>query len=111
MIRSKYRAIPTVVDGIRFASKKEANRYQELKILASAKKILALETNKAKLRWPLTVNGLKICTYEADFGYVDPMKGERGELIIEDVKGMKTPVYRIKKRLMKAIHGIDIQEV
>lgn len=102
---SKYRAIPTVIDGIRFASKKEANRYGELKLLFVYGKIASLETQP---KFKLAINGEPICTYVADFKYIDLVSLKT---VIEDVKGMKTPVYRLKKKLMKAIHGIEIQEV
>jgi len=104
--RSKYRAIRTTVDGITFASKKEAARYAELKMLENAGKIDALVVDKRELRYPLCVNGIKICTYEADFRYFD----ETGK-VLEDVKGVKTPAYRIKRKLMKALYGIEVREV
>ena len=106
MNRSKYRAIPTVIDGIRFDSKKEAKRYQDLKLLERAGKIRNLVVDKKCLKYSLDANGVHICNYVADFGYV-----EDGKLVIEDAKGFKTPVYKLKKKLMKAIHGIEIQEV
>lgn len=102
--QSKYRAKPQVVDGIRFASKKEAARYGTLKLLQQAKVISSLELQPKFL---LTVNGFNICTYIADFSYFD----ERGERVIEDAKGMKTPVYRLKKKLLLACRGIEVREV
>ncbi len=99
----KYRNQPTFVDGIRFASKKEAYRYRELKILESNNLISNLSLQP---RFPLIVNGTKVATYVGDFAYVD----DRGK-IVEDVKGIRTPVYKLKKKLLKAIHGIDIVEV
>src|SRR6185437_2870096 len=103
---SKYRAVPTVVDGIRFASKKEANRYQELKMLSRAGIIWDFVFRKNLLRYRLVVNDVLISVYEADFRYNSP-----SGCVVEDTKGFKTPVYRLKKKLMKAIHGIEIQEV
>jgi hypothetical protein len=102
-IRSKYGAIRTKVDGIVFASRKEAARYRELKALASAGKISRLELQP---RWALHAEGVKICEYRADFSY-----WVGGERIIEDVKGVRTAVYRIKKKWMKAEYGIDVVEV
>jgi hypothetical protein len=52
------------------------------------------------------VGGETICRYVADFVYVRDEKR-----IVEDVKGLKTAVYKLKKRLMKAVHKIEIQEV
>lgn len=59
-------------------------------------------------KYPLTVNGEKICTYIADFKYWDAQKNAE---IVEDVKGVRTPVFRIKSKLVKALYGIDIVEV
>lgn len=105
MRRSKYGAIPTVVDNVRFASKREAAHYESLKVLFHYGKIASLELQP---RFRLEVNGELICTYVADFRYVDLLSLKT---IIEDVKGMKTPAYRLKKKLMKAIHGIEIREI
>lgn len=101
----KYRAVATEVDGIRFDSKKEAFRYGQLKLLEQAGLIAHLEVHP---RYPLTVNGLKVGTYVADFRYA---KTDTGELIVEDVKGVRTPVYRLKKKLVRAIFGFEIREV
>jgi len=103
---SKYNAIPTVVDNIRFASKREANRYFELKILQRVGDITDL---KCQPRFPLVVRGTKVCTYVADFSY----RNKAGELVVEDVKSKPTmtPAYRIKKKLLLAIEGITITEV
>lgn len=104
-VQAKYRAIPTIVDGIRFASKKEAARYKELLILKAAGEIynLALQT-----KFPIVINGIKVCTYISDFTYFH--KGLNIP-VVEDVKGIKTPVYRLKKKLMLAVNGLEITEV
>jgi len=101
-MRNKYGARKTIVDGITFDSKKEARRYSELKLLEKCGKIEDLELHP---RFDFVINGVKCGFYKADFRYI-----ENGFEIIEDVKGMRTPVYRIKKKLMKAIHDIDIFE-
>lgn len=95
----KYRNIPTELDGFKFASKREAKRYQELKLL----KVDGLSIQP---EFPLKAEGQLICKYRGDFAYL-----ENGRLVVEDVKGVKTPVYRLKKKLMKACLGIEIQEV
>jgi len=109
--RSKYGAVPTIVDNVRFASKREATRYSHLKLLEQQGIIRGLIWDKKDLRWPLEVNGTLICTYEADFFY--ECQSDNGDWceITEDAKGFKTPAYRLKKKLMKAIHNIDIQEI
>lgn len=105
MTRSKYGAKPTTVDGIRFASMAEARRYSELRLLEKAGEISGLELQP---KFKLVVNGQHICTYIGDFRYrckyTDP-------LITEDVKGILTPVYRLKKKLVLALHGVEITEV
>jgi len=101
-MRNKYNAKKTIVDGIKFDSKAEARRYGELKLLLKCGTIADLELQP---RYDFAVNGVKLGFYKADFRYKIGNK-----LIIEDVKGMKTPIYNLKKKLMKAIHGIDILE-
>ena len=103
-MRNKYKAIKTVVDDIKFDSKKEAKRYLQLKLLLRAGKITNLELQP---KFDLMVNGNKCGFYKADFRYIDE---EKNEAIVEDVKGMKTPVYNLKKKLIKAIYDIDIFE-
>lgn len=100
---SKYKAIRTEVDGIMFASKKEAMRFKELKFLLQEERISDLVLQP---KFPIEVCGKKICTYIADFMY-----NEDGKQVIEDVKGVKTSVYRIKKKLTEAIYNITIKEV
>jgi len=104
MTYSKYRAVKTVVDNITFASKKEAARYQELKLLEKAGEI---EDLILQLRYNFDIKGISLGFYKADFSYWDVSKQER---ITEDTKGFRTPIYRLKKKLMKALHGIDIHE-
>jgi len=103
---SKYRAEPTIVDGIRFASKAEARRYGELLLLQKGKVINLL---KLQPRFRFVVNGIKIGEYWGDFQYFDEME----KLIVEDVKSpaTKTPVYRLKKKLLLALYNIQITEV
>lgn len=86
---AKYKAIPTIVNGIRFASKREANRYKELLLMVMAKKISDL-TLQPPFTFPCGVK------YKGDFSYI-----ENGVRIYEDVKGFKTPVFNLKMRMMK----------
>jgi len=107
MRRSKYGNIKTVVDGRIFASKREAARYQELRLLLRAGKIHDLQCHPA---FACVVNERRVCTYIADFQYYDV---EKGETVTEDVKSgpTKTAVYRLKKKLVAAILGVGIVEV
>lgn len=101
--RSKYRNKRTAG----FASKKEHRRYQELALLESAGKITNLTLQPRYQLLPSEGRDRAIY-YVADFSYWDI---ERDCRVVEDVKGFKTPEYRLKKRLMKFINGIDIVEI
>jgi len=110
---NKYGAVRTTVDGIVFHSKAEAKRYEYLKILERAGDVRNLELQPA---FPVIVNGRKVCTYKADFRYIDVSKegqcGQVGCVVVEDVKGMKTPVYKLKKKLVEALYpGTVIEEI
>lgn len=100
---SKYRNKKTTHLGIHFDSLKEAERYQELLYMEHAGLIRNLELQP---RYDLIVNGKKCGFYKADFRY----EKKTGETIVEDVKGVRTPVYMLKKKLIKAIYDVDIQE-
>ena len=104
MARSKYHAVPTVVNGIRFASKAEARRYQELRLEQSVGAISGLELQP---RYPLHINGWKLGEYRADFRY----RNGDGMTVVEDVKGVLTPMYRWKKKHVAAEYGVDVVEV
>lgn len=104
--RTKYRAVPTVVDGIRFDSKKEASRWVTLKLMQMACQITELE-RQVKYELIPKQDGERACTYLADFRYFT----KEGKRIIEDCKGMRTEVYRIKRKLLLHVHGIRITEV
>lgn len=105
----KYHNSRTVVDNIKFDSKKEASRYLELKMLEKAKKISNLELQVPfELVPAIKINGRmnRKVVYVADFVYLD----ENGKRVVEDVKGVKTEVYKLKKKLMAWRHKIDILE-
>lgn len=102
---SKYGSIKTVIDGITFDSKKEARRYAELKLLQRGKQISCLELQpRFKIVDGLKINGHKKMSdryYIADFMYLD----KDGNTIVEDVKGVKTAVYTLKKHLFLSLFG------
>jgi|TARA_Y100000310_G_scaffold265683_1_gene276866 hypothetical protein len=104
MGRSKYSNKRIEIDGKKFDSKKESYRYLELDGLRKAGIIKDLELQP---RYPMVINGIKVTTYIADFRYIDVQSGEK---IVEDTKGFKTVVYKLKKKLMLALHDITIQE-
>jgi hypothetical protein len=99
----KYRNVPTEVDGVLYSSKAEARRAQELALLQRAGKISHL---RRQPRFPIEINGHKVATYVGDFVYL-----ENGKETVEDVKGVLTDVFRIKRALMKAVLGIDVKVV
>jgi hypothetical protein len=99
----KFKSIRTKIDGIVFHSKAEAQRYCELKLKEKFGLILDLETQPV---YKLIVNGQLICKYIPDFRYKFPS----GKSIVEDFKGKITHAHTIKKKLMKAVHGIEILE-
>lgn len=100
---NKYHAKLIGIDGYTFQSKAEAARYQELKFRLLAGEIGKLEVHP---KIDIMVAGRHICDYIADFAYtVD------GDYIVEDVKGVRTPVYKLKRKLVEALYGIVIKEV
>ena len=119
---NKYGNGACYVDGIRFNSKREAARYQELCFLEKAGQIKDLQRQVKYIliptqREPDTVGvrgGVKKgkviekeCAYYADFVYTT----DDGLLVVEDTKGMRTTEYIIKRKLMLYVHGIRIHEI
>ncbi len=116
----KYQNKPTNLDGISFQSQHEAARWAELLLLQKCRKIRNLQrqvTFRLDLPNPKAPNdqarNIDIAKYIADFVYEEDRGGGIWVQVVEDAKSeaTKTDVYRIKKRLMLAIHGIEIKEV
>lgn len=115
--QSKFRNVKTEIDGIRFDSRKEAKRWQELKLLESAGDIICLER---QVKYPLLPaqernDGTKErgVDYVADFRYTEmKMIGSlsTGKQVLEDAKGMRTPDYILKRKLLLWVHGISLKE-
>jgi hypothetical protein len=101
---TKYGATKTEVDGYVFDSKAESRRYSELILAEKAGEISNLTLQPV---FPLIVNEKRVGKYIADFQYTD----RDGTRVVEDVKGMATPVYRLKKKIVEAIYGINIVEI
>lgn len=111
--RNKYGARKVVVDGITFDSAKEARRYGQLKLLERAGEIKDLrmqtrftfldDTEEGPIRY---VGSNRAITYVDDFDYID---SNTGVFVVEDTKGVQTPIFKIKRALMKHFHGIDIK--
>jgi hypothetical protein len=108
--RTKFGAVRTTVDGITFDSKFEAHRYTELRLMERAGLIRNLQL---QVRFPIIINEEKVCTYVSDFVYDEEIEwasGKSWQRVVEDAKGMRTPVYNLKKKLVKAVLGIVIKE-
>lgn len=101
---SKFGNVATMIGDKRFASRAEARRYSDLFYLERAGEITDL---KLQPRYALEVNGHKICTYVADFSYLD----KTGTPITEDVKGVETDVFKIKSKLFRALLRREIKIV
>ena len=105
---SKFRNVKTVVDGVSFMSAREARRFSELKLLERAGQIANL---KLQPRYPLVVNGKKVCTYVGDFSFDERGKGGDWTPVVEDAKGYRTREYINKANLFEALFGFAIREV
>ena len=124
--RNKYSANKVFVDGIEFASRKEARHYQDLNLLAKAGEISDLQTQVRYVlipaqrepdiigprggRKPGKVIEKELC-YIADFTFRD----KEGKLVVQDVKGYKGgqayALFSVKRKLMLWIHGIRVEEI
>ena len=109
--RRKYGNRKVNFDGRTFDSKKEAERYRVLKSMQELGIISDLQLQQKFILIPAQrIEGKLIereCSYYADFCYVD---NETGRTIVEDTKGVKTEVYKIKRKLMLWRYGIQIKE-
>lgn len=98
----KYRNVPTEVGGILFDSRKEARQWERLLLRQGSGQIHGLQR---QVPYPLEVNGVLVCEYVADWTYF-----EGDVLIVGDCKGVRTEAYKLKKRLMLAVWGLEILE-
>lgn len=106
---SKYKNKKSEYKGIKFDSKKEMIRYIVLEDMLNKGEIEDLQLQVPfVLIPPFELNGKKYkgMKYKADFVYV-----KDGKTIVEDTKGYRTDVYKIKKKLMAYVHNIEIKEV
>lgn len=102
---NKYGAKKVVApDGQVFDSRKEYNRYCNLRLLERAGKIQHLQ-RQVKYELVPKQEGERACSYIADFVYL-----QDGNLVVEDCKGFRTEGYRIKRKLMLWVHGIKVKE-
>lgn len=107
-MRNKFNAKKTTVDGIEFDSAKEAKRYTKLRDMEQAGEIEGLRLQVPfELLPSFECEGVKYrgMKYIADFVYY-----RNGVRVVEDVKGVKTPEYKLKKKLMAYLNHINIKE-
>lgn len=106
---NKYHSKKITIDGETFDSRREAKRWEELKLLERAGEIQDLRRQvKFELIPSQKVNGKvaeRACTYVADFVYT-----ENGNTVVEDSKGFRTDTYKIKRKLMLYVHNVQIKE-
>lgn len=102
--RTKFGNRWTIIDGVKFQSETEAARWLVLRAMEKAGAIADLQL---QVRYPLLVNGKKVCTYVSDFTYI-----RDGQEVTEDVKSAytaKLPVFILKAKLFAAVHGREIE--
>ncbi len=89
-----------------FPSKREAKRWYELKLLEKAGEISGLE---CQVSYALRVRDVHVCDYVADFVY----RTKLGRIVVEDVKSppTRTPIYRLKRKMLAAEYGLNVSEV
>ena len=109
-MKNKYNAKKVTIDGITFDSKKEGKRYRDLKLLQRSKMISNLKL-QPEFKFIINSKPVKMMNghtakYTADFSYI-----ENGKTVYEDVKGVKTEAYRLRKAITEHIYGIKITEV
>lgn len=104
--KSKYNANRCIIDGIKFDSMKEANRYKELKLLEKAGVISGLELQPRFELIPKQIyrgKTIRKADYIADFKYI-----KDGVLVVEDTKGFRTDLYKLKKKMFLFKYGKGI---
>lgn len=105
-VQPKYRNRKTTIDGVTFDSAKEARRWQDLQLWEKAGILTDLSR---QVPFAIVINDMLICQYVADAVYK-----RDGVRVVEDTKSEITrrlPVYKLKKKLLKAVLNIEIQEV
>lgn len=100
--KSKFGNRKKVLDGITFDSTREARRYQDLVLMQKGGQINLL---RRQVPYPIYIKGKKICDWLADFVYI-----QNGLVVVEDSKGHKTDIYKLKKKMVEAEYGFRIRE-
>ena len=103
---NKYHNHPVTVDGIRFDSQKEADRWQELLLMQRAGEITGL-VRQVRIEIIPKTKLYRAVSYVADFVYFDK---KTGKTVYEDCKGYRTKEYLLKRKILYWRHGIEIKE-
>lgn len=103
---NKFRNIPVYHDGERFDSKRELAYFLDFKLLQRAGKISHL---KRQPKFDCVVNDQKVCSYKADFEFIED--GRRRIIDVKSPATAKTKDFRIKKKLVEALHGVTVEVV
>ena len=111
---SKFKNKKVKLDGYTFDSLAEAKHYQHT--LLPKYKAGEIRHLQVHPRFKCIIDGVKVCDYIADFSYIDinqiGLQGQQGCEVVEDVKGYKTDVYKLKKKLVEALYrGTKIIEI
>ena len=109
---SKYGNMKTTLNGVKFDSQKEAQRYATLRLLERAGRITNLQRQVKFVLIPAQRDERgklleRECSYVADFVYFDCALGKR---VVEDTKGFRTDTFKLKKKMMLWFHGVQITE-
>ncbi len=110
MRRHKFNAKRTEVDGITFHSRKEARRYQELRLLEKAVEVRNLTTQPAFVLITVTPDGevVPVGVWRGDFAY-EEKHGREWRHVIEDVKGFQTALFKWKRKHVEKQYGITVR--
>lgn len=109
--KAKYNAQGRHVDGVWCASEAEAVRFEQLQDMRAIGLVSQLETQPSYI---ITINNTKICTYRADFRYRwhgPEVIDARGIEVVEEVKGLETPEWKLKCKLVEASYGFTINMI
>ena len=106
---SKYHNKPVVIRGERFDSRKEYRRCCELRLLERAGEVKDLK-RQVKFELIPKQESERACYYKADFVYYEKDRDGTWKYVVEDCKGAKTDVYKMKRKLMLHVHKIKIRE-
>ena len=94
---------PSSANVIHFHSKRERSHWAMLRLRVGIGEIAILQRQTS---YPISIDGTKVGTYKADFTYM-----ENGQLNVEDVKGIDTPLSRFKRKCVEAQYGVEIRIV